>query len=215
MTGCGQHLFGLEHRPNAALQTQTLQARCSQNNAVIQAVIELFQAGIQVATQGLVAQIGTQRLQQGHAAQARGSHYASHGQILQRGIATRDPGVTRVFALHHAGNHKAFGQLHGHVFERMHRQIRTPVFQRGLQFFDEQAFASNFAKGPVQNLIAFGGHAQQFAGMSQGTQAGLQMFGLPECQTALAGGDGEVSQSRNLFVIKRGMWAARDASMSG
>ena len=97
----------------------------------------------------------------------------------------------------------------------MHRQVRTPVFQRGFQFFDEQAFASDFAQGPVQNLIAFGGHAQQFAGMSQCAQAGLQMFGLPERQAALAGGDGEVSQSRNLLVIRRGIGTVRDASMYG
>jgi hypothetical protein len=50
--------------------------------------------------------------------------------------------------------------------------------------------------------------------MSQGTQAGLQMFGLPKGQTAFAGGDGEVSQSRNLLVIGRGINASRDASMS-
>jgi hypothetical protein len=42
----------------------------------------------------------------------------------------------------------------------------------------------------------------------------LQMFGLPECQTALAGGDGEVSQSRNLLVMNREIKAPRDASMS-
>ena len=40
------------------------------------------------------------------------------------------------------------------------------------------------------------------------------MFGLPEGQTALAGGDGEVSQSRNLLVIKEVPKAAGDASMS-
>ena len=44
----------------------------------------------------------------------------------------------------------------------MHGNIGPAIFECGLQFFDEQPFATHLAEGAVQDLVATGSHAQQF-----------------------------------------------------
>ena len=142
----GQHLLGLKDMPNPRLQTQTLQARGGQHNAGILAFIEFAQAGVQIAPQWLNAQIGAQRTQQHGAAQTRCAHHRAGGQVFQAGKLRRDPSIARIFALHHAGQGKAFGHVHGHVFERMHGQVSAPFLQSDLQLFDKQTLATHFAE---------------------------------------------------------------------
>ena len=74
----------------------------------------------------------------------------------------------------------------------MHRQIGGPLLQRDFELFDKQALAAHLAQGPVQDLIALGGHAQQLDRMALLTQQGLNVFGLPEGEAAFTGGDGQV-----------------------
>ena len=74
----------------------------------------------------------------------------------------------------------------------MHREIGAAVFERGFELLDEQALAANFAQGAVQDLVALGGHAQQFHLPAQARlEQGLDMLGLPQRQAALAGGDND------------------------
>jgi hypothetical protein len=79
----------------------------------------------------------------------------------------------------------------------MHRQIGTAFFQRHFEFFDKQAFAADFAQRAVQNLVALGGHAQNGDFATSRLQQVLQMVGLPQSQSALTGGDGEVNGAQN------------------
>jgi hypothetical protein len=119
------------------------------------------------------------------------------------------PGVARVLALHHAGQGKAFGQLHGHVLERMHGDVGAALFQRHFQLLDKQALAAHLAQRCGPGSGRPGGHAQQLDGVARCSQQGLHMLGLPQGQAAFAGGDDDVAQSRNLFVM---LWGV-DASM--
>ena len=74
----------------------------------------------------------------------------------------------------------------------MHREIRPPFFERQLQLFDEQTFAAHLGEAAVQNLIALGGHAQKGHGVAKALEQGFDVFGLPQSQAALAGGNGQV-----------------------
>ena len=191
LAGGGQHGVGFEDLADACAQAQALEAGRGQHDAGVLAFVELAQAGVEVAAQGFDAQVGPQRLQQHGAAQAGGAHHGALRQVLQAGMAGRDPGVARVFALHHAGQCEALGQLHGHVLERMHGDVGAALFQRGFQLFHEQALAADLAQRAVQDLVALGGHAQQGDGVAARLQQGLDVFGLPQGQAAFAGGDGD------------------------
>ena len=181
----------LKHSANSGSQPQTHQTRCRQHDGVIEPLIKLAQAGVQVATQGLDAQVGPQSTQQRHAAQAGGADDSTLGQFGQVRVVIGNQGITRVFALHHAGQDKTFGQRHRHVLERVHGQVGTALLNGHLQLFDEQAFAADFAQAAVQNLVALGRHAQERDLMTQLGQQRFDMFSLPQGQTAFAGGDGE------------------------
>ena len=95
----------------------------------------------------------------------------------------------RVFARHHAGQGKAFWQVHWHVFERMHGNVGTAFLQGDLKLFDKQTLAANFAERPVQNLVTHRRHAQQLNLPAKlRFKQRFDMFGLPKCQPAFAGG---------------------------
>jgi hypothetical protein len=79
----------------------------------------------------------------------------------------------------------------------MHRQIGTAFFKGDLKLFDKQTFAPDFAQRAVQDLVALGGHAQNSHFAPARLQQVLQMVGLPQSQTALTGGDGEVNGAQN------------------
>jgi len=55
--------------------------------------------------------------------------------------------VKRIGALADGGKGEAFGQIHRHVFNRMHSQIGATVLQGLFQLFDKQAFAADFRQG--------------------------------------------------------------------
>ena len=109
----------------------------------------------------------------------------------------RDPRVARVFTFHHTSQRKAFGHVHGAVFKGMHRQIGMAFLKGDLEFFDKQALAPDFAQRSVQDLVTLGGHTQDSNFVSTCLQQILQMVGLPQSQTALSGGDGEVNGAQN------------------
>ena len=71
----------------------------------------------------------------------------------------------------------------------MHRDVGMALLQRHFEFLDKQAFATDLGQAAVQNLVALGGHAQQLDCAAQALQQGFDMFGLPQSQTALTGGD--------------------------
>ena len=71
----------------------------------------------------------------------------------------------------------------------MHRDVGMALLQRHLQLLDEQALAAHFGQAAVQDLVALGRHAQQLDRAAKPLQQRFDMFGLPQCQTALSGGD--------------------------
>jgi hypothetical protein len=71
----------------------------------------------------------------------------------------------------------------------MHRNVGAPLMQRDLEFFHKQALAAHFGQTAVQNLVPLCGHAQQLHAAAHGLQQGFDVFGLPQRQTALAGGN--------------------------
>ena len=83
----------------------------------------------------------------------------------------------------------------------MHRQVRPTFFKRNFEFLDKQALSADFAERTVQNLVAPGGHAQQSYNMPLLLKQTFDMFCLPKGEAAFARSNGEVAQSRNLFVI--------------
>ena len=88
---------------------------------------------------------------------------ASSSSDAWRGDTSASRGI---LALQHAGQREAFGQVHRHVLERMHRDVGAPFFEREFEFLDEQALAADLAERAVEDLVAAGGHAEQCDGVA-------------------------------------------------
>ena len=203
-----QHRVDIERNPDPVLEPEPLEPGRGQHDRVVQALVELAQAGVEVATQRLDSQIRPQRPQQHDAAQARRADHGALRQLLERGVAWRHQRVARVFAREHAGQRETVGQVHRHILERVHRDIGATVFERGLELFHEQALATHLAERAIEDLVAARGHAEQRDRMAPFLQQGLHVFRLPEGQTAFARGDHDVAQSHFPRMNKtRGMLA--------
>ena len=125
------------------------------------------------------------------AAQRGGADHGARGHVGEALVATGDEGVERDLARGDAGQRELGLHHHRHVLHRMHRDVGAAVEQRGLEFLDEQAFAADLGERTVEDLVATRGHAQQLdpaAGMER-LEAGLDVFGLPQGETAFTGCD--------------------------
>ena len=124
-------------------------------------------------------------------AQARGTDAGACGHIFQTLVLGTHKRVARIFSRAHGSQRKAFGQHHGHVLERVHRQICGPFQHRRFQFLDEQALAADFGERLIENLIALGGHAENFDVQFRVTiaQQSLHVQSLPHSQRAFARSD--------------------------
>jgi hypothetical protein len=64
----------------------------------------------------------------------------------------------RVFPDGHTEDAHAFGEWNvaGHVFERVHREIRFAPHHHGLDLAHEEPFAANLCEGAILDAIALG-----------------------------------------------------------
>ncbi len=197
LPGRRNHLVDRKARANAVAQAQAHQAGRGQHDRVVAAFVELAQAGVEVAAQRRHAQVGTQRQQLRHPAQAGGAHQRALRQFGDRRPLRRNEGIARILAIQHRHQLEAGGQLHRHVLERVHGQVRGARFQRGLELLDEQPLAADLGQRAVDDLVAARGHSQQRSGQPQATpQQRLHMLRLPEREAAFAGGDHDVVHLR-------------------
>ena len=161
-----------------------------EHDRVVLAFVELAQPRVEVAAQRLDLHVRTQRAQLHDAPQARGADARAVRQFVERRVARRHEGIARVFALEHRGELEAFGQLHRHVFQRMHGELRAPFFERGLELLDEQALAADLRQRAVEDLVAARRHAEQFGAHAEPPlEQRLHMLGLPQRETAFPRGD--------------------------
>ena len=188
----GQHVRRLEHRANPRPQAKALQPGRRQHDRIKLAFVELAQPSVQVAAQRLHLQVRPQRTELHHPPQAGGADAGALRQFGQRRKLVGHERVARIFALQHGRQLEAFGQVHRHVLQRMHRQVGVASFQRGFEFLDKQPLAAHLGQRAVQNLVAARGHAQQLHLQPEtGLQQLANMLCLPQREAAFAGGDDE------------------------
>ena len=179
---------------DALAQAQALQAGGGQDDGVELAVVQFAQAGLHIAAQRLDHQMRKAGTQLRFAAQAGRAYHGAVRQLVQAGVAVGNQRVARVFALADGGQGKAFGQVHRHVLDGVHGDIGAAFLQGQFQLFHEQALAADFGQRLVEDLVALGGHAQDFHGQLrvQRLEAGFDVFGLPHGEFAFAAGDDEL-----------------------
>jgi len=82
-------------------------------------------------------------------------------------VAVGHERVARVLAFEHRREFESLGQFHWNVLERVHRQVRSPLLECGLELLDEQSLAADLGQRPVENLVAACRHAQQLDGQAE------------------------------------------------
>ena len=114
------------------VQAQPLEAGGRQHDGVVLAFVELAQARVEVAAQRLDAQVGPQRAQQHHAAQAGGADHRALRQVVQAGVARARPGHRAGLRAPSRRPARSLRQVHRHVLERMHGEVGAAFLQREL-----------------------------------------------------------------------------------
>ncbi|MCY1352315.1 hypothetical protein D9M69_386050 [compost metagenome] len=190
-----QAVLDTDPRADARLEAEADQAGGGEDDGVVFAGIELGQAGVDVATQELDLQVRPAGQQLRLAAQAGGADHAAGRQRVEAGEIIRDEGVARVLALADAVQAEALGEVHRHVLHRVHGDVRLVLQQRGLQFLDEQALAADLRQRRVEQLVAAADHRHQADAQPRmgRLETGFDVFGLPQGQGTLAGGDADLA----------------------
>ena len=190
LPGARQHPLRLEARTNALRQTETHQPGGREHDGVVAAVVELAQACIEVAAQRLHIEVRPQRDQLHDPPQARCADSGAQWQFVERAEVVGDKSIARVFTFEHRRQLETFGQVHRHVFERVHRQLSAALFKRRFELLDKQPLATDLGQAAVEYLVAARRHAEQRHRHSKTPhQQVAHMLGLPERQTAFAGRD--------------------------
>lgn len=101
--------------------------------------------------------------------------------------------IARVFAFADAEQAQAFGEVHRHVFHRVHGDVGFLLQQRGFQLLDEQALAADLRQWRVEQLVAAADHRHQ--GHHQAGvclfEAGFYIVGLPQGKGTFARGNAD------------------------
>ncbi|MNP29883.1 hypothetical protein D3C76_1229300 [compost metagenome] len=191
-----QAVFDADGAGNAIFETQANQAGCSKNDCVVLAGIQLGQARVDVATQETDLQVWASGQQLRLATQAGGADDTAGRQIFQACISIGYEGVARVFALANAVQAQPLGEVHRHIFHRVHGDVGFLFEQSSFQLLDEQALAANFRQRRVEQLVTAADHGhQRYHKTGMGLlQTGFDIFGLPQGQGTFAGSDADFAR---------------------
>ena len=199
----GQAVGRREDFADAAVQAQALQAGGGKDDGIVIAVVELGQAGLDVAAQGFDGQVRELCPQLCFAAQAGCADDCACGHFFQTRILIGYERVKRAGAFADCRQCEPFRQFHRHVFDGVDGQIGTAVLQCLFEFFDKQAFAADFRQCAVEDLVAARRHAQNFhfAVGIQCFQTAFDVFGLPHRQHAFPAGDNQFFRCVHRFSL--------------
>ena len=146
---------------DAVGQSQALQPRRRQDQTVIGAGIQFFEAGDHIAPHILEDQVGKVVPQLGQAPQRAGAYHGTGrqgGQAEQAMAFMHNQGIRRILPLGDAAQHQAFGQVGGQVLEAVDGDIRLIHQHLGFQFLGEKPLVANLGQCHIQNFVALGGH---------------------------------------------------------
>ncbi len=190
-----QRLLGRDGGADARGQPEACQSRGSQDDGVVFAAVELAQARVEIAAQAGDGKVRILRMDLGLAPQARGADDCAGRHVVERGVLVRHEGIQRHLALAGGDQREALRQHHRHVLHRMHRDVGAAVEQGVFELLDEQPLAADLGERAVEDLVAAGGHAEQFdaARRIQCFQTRLDVFGLPQGEAAFAGCDDDAA----------------------
>src|SRR5690606_27341374 len=117
LAGGGEDLFDLEHVGDVVEAAHPVQSRVGQHDRVEFAGGDLAQAGLGVAADRHVAQVGAERRELGDAARRAGADGGSGRQVGELQPVAGAQGVPGVVAFGHGGEHDAVGGGGGQVLE--------------------------------------------------------------------------------------------------
>ena len=159
LPGGRDHFMNVEIAADPRFQPQALQPGGSQHQSAVLPLVQLPQPGLQIAPHGLHSIAGVELFQLDAAAQAGGAD----GFVRVRRIRAfrQHQHVPRVLPLGKAQQGKVLRHLHGHILEAVHRQVRPPVPQGGVQLLHKKAFAAQLVQGPVQDAVPGGLHGEE------------------------------------------------------
>ena len=145
-----QHIVGRNGAFRNAVHAQTVQARHGKEGRAGHAVVQLFQAGLQVAAEFDDLKIGAAVQKLRTAAKRRCANNRALGQIVDRVVVFADKRIAHVFAGQEAIDDQAIRLDRGQVFGRMDRDVDAAVQHRLFDFLGEQTFVADLFQRAVR-----------------------------------------------------------------
>src|SRR5580692_12837227 len=116
----GTHDFSGDDLLDQLRFTEALQACQGEDDGVVFALLKFSQTSVNVATQRINVEIGTDGFELRLATKARGPDAGALRKFLKTGVVARAEGVARVLPLGDGRDFKSLGKFGGQIFERVH-----------------------------------------------------------------------------------------------
>src|SRR5712664_2663580 len=145
----------------------------------------------EIATQRLHPQGWIALVQLRLAPQAGSPDDGSRRQRLQALAQVGHEAISRILSRGNGRQAKSLRHTHRNVLRGVHGKIGPPVLERGLELLYEKPLAADLSEGPIDDLVASRGDAEDahLAMRIQALELARDVLGLPHCEPAPARGN--------------------------
>mmetsp|Transcript_20505 Transcript_20505/g.43995 ORF Transcript_20505/g.43995 Transcript_20505/m.43995 type:complete len:289 (-) Transcript_20505:108-974(-) len=161
-----EHLRPIQHGRRAILHLHAFQPSDGQQGGIDDAIVELAQAGLNVAPKVDAFERGVLAEELGLPTEGGGPDDRPVGQVGDRlDLAVRgDEGIVGVLTREVAGEDGAIGEPRGHVLHRVDADVHLIAQEGSVEFFREQSLPAQFHEGLIEDHVALCFHDADFDG---------------------------------------------------
>src|SRR5271165_7030047 len=170
---------------------QAPQTGKSKDDGVVFALLELAQACVDVATQGMNIKIGADGFELRLAAQAGGAHKRALRQVFDSRIKPRAEGVTRILPFRNRSDFESRRKFSWQVFQRMDSKIDLSGSEGLFDLFGKHPFGSDHRQSNVGDFVARGVNDLDLDFVPARAKKRRNVIRLPESKLRTAGTDAE------------------------
>ena len=191
-----EELLGGQRLRVARSRAETVEPRLRQDDRLVLALRQLAEPRIDIAADGLGANIRASMKKEGTPAKARGADARARRQIVEPRPVAGDKDVAGIRPRRVGDERETVGEERGHVLQAVDGRVHAPFQECLLDLLDEERLAPEVREGDVGEPVAGGGDERDVDLDTAAAQALGHQLRLGEGKTAPPAPQGEPHGSR-------------------
>ena len=152
----GEHHVRVKHLGRVLGHVHAVETRDGEEGTVDDVLLELADAGLDVAAEVHALEVGELGEELRLAAEGRSADEGAVGKFREVTVLDGDESVADILAREHAGEDGALGKVGGHVLHGVNTDVDAAVEERLVELAGEETLAADVGEGLVENLVTGG-----------------------------------------------------------